>query len=212
MNLHGCKVRVSVVLEDATGKPIAANHTATPVGAGDAYDVIMNVERAAAQTAQGIAHQLGTLATGGKVIVLDIREVDNRNAIGFFLREKAKELEGFTLYHPQHDLTAWANEIDPPLEELRRRAAEQASKPRPSLVESFRKYQAAQLAELAKLAAEDGSTIEPLATGNAVAYASARAVELTRHIEAEKDAAQNSEARDDAFPIPYLPTQKEDAK
>ncbi len=178
MTLHGTTVRITVELCDGDGKPIACKHSKTAVGAGDACDVIANVERAASQTANGIAEQLATIASGGRVIVLDIREVESRNAIGAFLRAKAGELQGFTLYHPEHSLNGWANDIDPPIEELQRRAAELQTKPRKSIIEAFRGYQSAQLAELAKITEAEGlTTVMP---GEDVAHASARAFELTR--------------------------------
>lgn len=148
MNHHTLKARVAIAILDESGNMVAAKGVVCPVGAGDHHDVTANVGRLAAQVVGLVGGQLDHMAQGHRLIILDIGEVETRHAIGDYLRAKAAELKGKTLYHPEHDLAAWADDVDPPLEVLRMRVAESAEGP-----SDFRERLKAEFAKLAQGAA-----------------------------------------------------------
>lgn len=145
MNTHTLRARITVELLNESGKTVAAKCVVLPVGAGDHHDVTANTGRAATHVVAEIGRQLNHIAEGKGLIILDIHEVQMRNAIGEYLRGLAKELEGKTLYHPEASLRAYADEVDPPLEELR---AQYAALANCSLKSGFRERLRAAFAKL----------------------------------------------------------------
>lgn len=126
VNLHLLKARVTIELQDHTGKPVAWLKSSAEVGAGDKADVAANVERLAVYVARAVETELRK-ALDGSLLLLDIKDVERRNAIGAYLRARAKEVIGKSFYHPEHTLNAWADEIDPSTEELARRSTKLAA-------------------------------------------------------------------------------------
>lgn len=146
MNTHTLRARISVELLDETGKPVAAKGVILPVGAGDQHDVAANTERAASHVVAEIARQLDHIASGKGLIVLDIADVQARNAIGTYLRAQAADWSEFVaMLQPSRRLLEWADEIDPTPEELRRRYAALADRP---IDENFRERLKAEFAKL----------------------------------------------------------------
>lgn len=125
VNLHLLKARVTIELQDHTGKPVAWLKTAGDVGAGDKADVAANVERLAVYVARAVEGEIAK-ALDGSLILLDIADVERRAAIGAYLRKLAVELVGKTIYHPEHYLRGRADEVNPSTEELARRYKELA--------------------------------------------------------------------------------------
>lgn len=119
MDFHGLKARVTVEIQDATGKPVAVVGVAAKVGANDPADVLANVERLGSQACYAVGPKLADAASG-RLIVPDIADVERRKAIGDYLRKLADELKGKALYFPDKSLRFYADEIDPSDEQLKR--------------------------------------------------------------------------------------------
>lgn len=113
MTFHRHRAEVSIQVLDESGKPVAAKCAAAPIGAGDVFDAILNIERFAVHVTAEVNRQLHKLAAGGGIIVLDIQAALIREGIAKYLRDRAAELVGKTLYHPDRTLTAWADELFP---------------------------------------------------------------------------------------------------
>jgi hypothetical protein len=127
-------VNVGVTIQDPdTSEILIHTNGSRIIGSGCVHDQEANTLRLAEQTnVRAFAKLRDRIAGQGddkQILLLDLVKADRDAIIAAWLREKAKELVGYTLYHPEHSLTAWAAELSPTPEEL----AERYNQPREPL-------------------------------------------------------------------------------
>lgn len=125
MSVPNVVISMSLVTDGEQADTLAFLSAVRSAGATDVYDQIENVKRLADQMVSELFRR-AALGKPDNLIVLDIVSADRRLIIADWLREKAKELKGFTLYHPNLTLLGWAEELAPTAEEF---AAQHPPKP-----------------------------------------------------------------------------------
>ncbi len=111
---------------------VAAHVSAeAPVLATDPYDAMLNAIRLAEQTTNELFRRLRECARPEPKPSLAEAVDLTKKAIAAYLRDKADELVGYALPHPQFTLRGWANDLDPPPEEADATKADAATGPIP---------------------------------------------------------------------------------